>query len=586
MNFKQPGKEPRRALAPFIIFGLFLLLASYVISIFHVIKIQSAHPDEGEGDRVVIRLVHFLSEENVMEAFNKLARDYENMHPDVRIIIQSVPKRAYQQWLNTQQIGGTTPDLFQLEQRGNWTMASRFQEVLTSRVGEVNAYNVGTEMEGVPWRDTYIDGMEGGYFYSLLEFYGIPMTVETSRIFYNKDLFKKVTGSDTPPGNFADLMQICSAIKEYANDRGEKIFPIAATREDVKQYGFHNIYLQSLTGGILIPYDVNAGGGPTSQGLLWGLQTGALDLKSERLRAVYALQLELAQNFQPGFISDMADQARFLFVRQRAAMVLGNTYDFVLYNQTAKFEVGVFKVPLPDKNDPKYGKYYMGQIFEDPITKFLFGLSKSSHNKDIALDFMKFCTSVRNNERFCRQLDWYPAIRNAETKVELKIFAPNDQGVSSFLDFLTAPDIELYFDQNFFLFLGGQLSFDEYMDEFIRIWITKGEKWLIVQRDAISKKEIIGSERNLARSRVKLLFEEAGQMQPGQTMGTGTPYQLGVQIIQVFFGHVFTYRQYVHEQIKNGTYSFPPRNLMPVELFPIPPNEKVLSIMRKPPDDS
>ncbi len=246
MNSKLPAKEHRRTLSPFLVFGLFLLLASYVVSIYHVIKIQSDQPDEEDGDRIVIRLAHFLSEENVMEAFNKLARDYEELHPEVRIIIQSVPKRAYQQWLNTQQIGRTTPDLFQLEERGNWTMASRFQEVLTSRVGEVNPYNAGTGMEGVPWRNTYTDGMEGGYFYSLLEFYGIPLTVETVRIFYNKDLFREATGSDAPPRNFQHWMEICAAIKEYARQKGEKIFPIAVTREDVKQNSFHNYYLQSL----------------------------------------------------------------------------------------------------------------------------------------------------------------------------------------------------------------------------------------------------------------------------------------------------------------------------------------------------
>lgn len=557
-----------------------LLLISYGISVVHVYKIQKARPAATEDDLAVIRLVHYLSEKNVMDAFNKLARDYEKLHPNVRVIIQSVPKRAYQQWLNTQQIGGTTPDLFQLELRGNWTMASKFQEVLTSRVGEVNPYNIGTGLEGVPWRDTYIDGMEGGYFYSLLEFYGIPITVETARIFYNKDLFREATGSEAPPRNFQHWMEICSSIKEYAKQQGEKIFPVAATREDVKQYSFHNFYLQSFTGGLLIPYDVNAGGGPTSQGLLWGLQTSTLDLKSERVRAAYNLQRDLAQNFQPGFVSDLADQTRFLFVRQRAAMVWGKTYDFVLYNETAKFDVGAFQVPYPDKNDPKYGKYFMGRSWEDPITKFLFGLSKSSLKKDVALDFMKFCTSLSNNEWFCRQLDWYPAIRNAETKEELKIFAPVSEGVSSFLDFLAMPEIELYFDQNYFLYLDGQLTFDEYIDEFIHRFVTKGEDWLMVQRDAISKKEIIGSERNLARSRVKLLFEEAGEMNLGQTMGTGTPYQLGVQIIQAFFGHVFTYRQYVHTRIKEGSYQFPPHNLMPRELYPIPPPDDLLQKMR------
>ncbi|RKX33006.1 MAG: hypothetical protein DRP71_11230 [Verrucomicrobia bacterium] len=573
------GKTGWRAISPLIMFGLILLFVSYGISLVHVIRIRRNMGDIGVDDRIVIRLAHFLSEENVQSAFSKLAKDYEELHPDTRIVVQSVPQRAYQQWLNTQQIGGTTPDLFQLQARGDWTMASKFQEVLTSQVGQVNPYNVGTDLEGVPWRDTYTDGMEGGYFFSLLEFYGIPMTIESTRIFYNKDLFRRAAGSDRPPGNFGEWMEICAAIQAYGEGRDETIFPIAATRDYALLSGFNGFYVTAFTGGLAIPYDVNAGGGPTTQGTLWGFQTGTLDFDQERVRAAYDIQLELAENYQPGFMSDTADQARFLFIQGRAGMLLGNTYDLILFRDTARFDVGVFRIPLPDPDDPKYGRFVTGRIWEEPVTKFLFGLSKRSSHKEIALDFMKFATSLPNNEWFCRQLDWFPAIRGAETSDELQVFAPSGEGVSASLELVTGPDIGLYFDHNFLLFLGGHLSFDEFMDGLEEIWRTKGEEWLMVKRFAITRQEDISRERNLSRSRVRVLFEEAGEMNPGQTMGSGTAYQLGVQIVQAFFAHSFNYRQFIHPHIKDGTYQFPPHSLMPAELYPIPPPDHVLEEM-------
>jgi ABC-type glycerol-3-phosphate transport system substrate-binding protein len=108
------AETKHRALSPFVVVGLALLFIAYGLSLVHIIGIRRNLNSGGSDGRIVIRLAHFLSEENVQSAFSKLARDYEVLHPDTRIVIQSVPKRAYQQWLNTQQIGGTTPDLFQL----------------------------------------------------------------------------------------------------------------------------------------------------------------------------------------------------------------------------------------------------------------------------------------------------------------------------------------------------------------------------------------------------------------------------------------------------------------------------------------
>jgi hypothetical protein len=75
----------------------------------------------------------------------------------------------------------------------------------------VNPYNQGTELEGRPWRDTYIDGMEGGYFFHVMDFFSIPMTIDNTRVFYNKDLYRRITGSDDPPADVHSWMAIlCS----------------------------------------------------------------------------------------------------------------------------------------------------------------------------------------------------------------------------------------------------------------------------------------------------------------------------------------------------------------------------------------
>lgn len=539
-----------------------ILAIAYFASI-GVILLRDSPSGEGSGPgkTTVIRVAHSLSEDSVQTAFTKLARDYESIHPEVSIVIQAIPERAYNQWRTTQFMGGSPPDLVQITSRGDWTTATKYQEPLTAKVGEPNPYNAGTDLEGVSWRDTYIDGMEGGYYFNLLEFYSIPLTLNTTRIYYNKDLFQRVLGSDQPPRDFQHWMEICRSLKTYAETEDQTLYPIAASRED----DFFGQYFPALTGGMTDPYEVNSASNPNGLVTVFGLHSGVFDLKHDRIRTAFALQRELASHFQPSFISDMPDQTRFYFLQRRAAMVVGNTLDIMLYEKSARFRVGVFDFPFPDRDDPKYGRYFAGPVFEEPVTTFSFGLSKSGRNQDVALDFMKFCTAVRNNEWFCSQLNWYPAIRGAHTRENLEVFKPRVEGVARYPVLVSGPDMELYFAQRFPLFLAGRTSFDELVDGLEKQWLTNGTEWLLEKRDQISRRNLIFSERTVTRSRVKMLFEEAGELRPGQAMGSGTQYQLGIQILLAQFAHGFTYRYQVWNRLQDDSFGFvyPPPSRMP-----------------------
>ena len=153
--------------------GIVAVIAAYLISGIHVANVAVSESERLSDERRVIRIAHSLSDRRVIRAFRRIADDYERMHPDVKVSVQSIPQRAYEQWVTTQLMGGTAPDLVQvLRLSGSWAvLAQQYFVALTPYIVEENPYNEGTELEGRPWRSTFTDGMEGGYFMHLE---GIP----------------------------------------------------------------------------------------------------------------------------------------------------------------------------------------------------------------------------------------------------------------------------------------------------------------------------------------------------------------------------------------------------------------------------
>ncbi len=229
-------------------FGLVVLCGVYFFSIFWVyyIKPMTLETEPGTEKRV-LRIAHRLSDKKFAQAMEYVAREYEKRNPDVSIIVQSIPKKAYKQWVTTQCIGATVPDIVQGPEDiwdQMWhSIATRYMMPLTEYVNLPNPYNKATALEGVPWRSTYLDEMESGYWVHLTEFFSIPLTVETTRIFYNKDLFRKIFQDDTPPQYFEEWMTQCRKIQEYAQKEHLALFPIASSKENViSRFTFLNRY--------------------------------------------------------------------------------------------------------------------------------------------------------------------------------------------------------------------------------------------------------------------------------------------------------------------------------------------------------
>jgi len=126
-------------------------------------------------DKKIIRLVHWQLEGGYVKGMNEAMREYEKLHPDVSVQQIDIHERAYNQWVQTQLIGRTAPDLIEL--RFGPDLANRVVRYfvpITDIVDRPNPYNEGTDLEGLPWRETYMDGMMGGYFGELQDYYGVP----------------------------------------------------------------------------------------------------------------------------------------------------------------------------------------------------------------------------------------------------------------------------------------------------------------------------------------------------------------------------------------------------------------------------
>ena len=154
MSEEQAGA--RRAWSNYI--AVAVLAVSFSVSLWRVWEVQKIE----QADAVAtIRVVHWQLEAGFREAFDDIARRFEKVYNEetgeqVRIVQNAISERVYKQYVQTQGIGKTLPDLVQLgrEEQGS---VPRFFISNTEVVQQPNPYNKGTDLEDVAWMDTYLD---------------------------------------------------------------------------------------------------------------------------------------------------------------------------------------------------------------------------------------------------------------------------------------------------------------------------------------------------------------------------------------------------------------------------------------------
>jgi len=386
-------------------------------------RIMDRGREAADPDRVVIRFAHWQLESGIRGAFDELIRQYEERHPHVRVEQMLIPERVYSNWLITQLVGGTAPDLIEIGRPMSDERMARYFTPLMKEVNQPNPYNEGTELEGLPWRDTFVDGLAGSPSYNpgLLDFYGVPTAMFTVRLYYNKDLYRRIAGDRPLPATYDELIELCDLVHAYAQETGEVLIPIAGS-----QYNAPMILLQlwtSLTQKMALElsttYNLIL---PSDQAWMHFLK-GNWDYSNPSVSVALTAMREVGRHMQSGFLSLLRDDAMFYFVQGRALMTASGSWDIGSMYAQAPFEIAAFPIPMPSRNDPKYEDYILGPLSEAGYSAgAAFGLVQQSKHPEEALDFLRFITSQQGNQTFSDISLWLPSVIGVELPEKVKPF--------------------------------------------------------------------------------------------------------------------------------------------------------------------
>ena len=380
-------------------------------------------------DRTVIRFSHWQAEAGPREAMDALIERYEELNPHVRVVQLDVPGRVYTRWVRTQLIGETAPDLIEFGGGSN-DIVPRFFEPISKYVDEPNPYNKGTPLEGMRWRDTFLDGLNtaSSYVDRLSNYYAVTMCSVTLRLFYNPDLLEEITGSREPPLTYEDLRRVQEQVLAYRarEDRKVSLYAGCDYTGEIVIEG-----LLSRAGlGVSFHLDRFREQGSKVDGIAQEYFRGLWDYRTEALYAGLKNAREAAPFFRPGFQQLDRDAATQEFLRGQALMFLTGTWDATTLKTMAPFEVGVDHIPWPAMSDnSEAGRHYWSPTSDgETSTSMPFYLNKQSPNKDQAMDFMRFVTSLEGNTIWMKKSGWNPSIRGVELLEELKIFKHRFRG--------------------------------------------------------------------------------------------------------------------------------------------------------------
>lgn len=492
-------------------FALIVVAATFAWSAFSIVSYRAQGVPPGA---IVIRLGHWQLEASVREAINTMAEEYRRtVNPNVYLVQDAIPEGTYGQWVSTQLMGGTAPDILQVGAMlpGNIWLSyyQRFFVPLGKYVERPNPHNVGTELEGVPLRKTYKDGMKTAYVDEMQEYMSIPLAQFGSRVFYNKDLLKRLTGLDTPPEEYRAFLEVCETIRNQKGPDGKFYTPIAGSGYHFGMMG--GMMWEPLTYRAIEKADFNRDGSVGNDEQFVAFRTGRLDFNFMPYRARFKMIEELTRYFQSGYTGLTRDEAVFLFAQQRAVFMATGTWDARSLQEQAKgqFEVGVMKYPFPRPDDPFYGPVAPARPREQVGTGFQFGITRTSAHPEVALDFLLFLASRLGNEKLNHIIGWIPSIQGTETDPLLRAFEPNIVGIYGAMNFTLGGETVVRWNQLHAMFQVGQKTYEEFAAEYKPFYLDRG----LVDYKEQSRDWRRGMQRNelfLAGIRARALFSAEG----------------------------------------------------------------------------
>ena len=498
------------------IIGIVLLVIAFAVSV--AVSVVNTVRIERPPKPIVL-IAHWQLERGYGAALQQVIDDYNALHPETEIKQSGISERLYTQWLNTQLISGTAPDLCQI---GQGSIASkdeytvRYFLPLSGEIAKPNPYNKGNDLENKSWKESLTDGMKGGFREGLQEYYGVPTTMQALRVFYNKDLLKKVLGHDNPPKTFGEWMQQCEAIGAYAakiEDRKYRPLPV------VSAYNLNLLqarYDPMFTSKFEPVADLDLNGDMTTLETYIAYKTGKVTLSDPEVKASFETLRLVGEQMQQGFSAMDRQEAQFRFVNGLAGFMYTGSWDASgIFSQAKEhgFEVGVINVPVVTLGDPN-GQYSRGPSNEANSAGGgigVYGVNKTSPNAEVALDFLRYLTSRSGNEKFTQAAEWPPITIGAKPSELMANFKPSLEGYSSRLQFNYGSAVSTRFGGELINYWQGDITYDQFVAAYDKVINDpyQGGDWAWWFEFDERRRDVRNKERVLAQQAVMALIDPA-----------------------------------------------------------------------------
>ncbi len=504
-----------------------LLVGAFLFSAIRLFRSRAAAVFDPEIE--VVRFAHWQLEPGVREAFGAIAQDYMALHPKVRVVQMDIPGRAWVQWLRTQLVADTAPDLIELASYNNPDdLLARHFTPMTAYLEEKNPYNDDEpDLRDHSWRESYAAELvpapsELGHYYNanLMEYYGAPSTLVTVRMFYNRAIFKAALGHERVPRTFDEFVALCAALDSYAKRTGQPITPLGGSVFNITKVT--DSLFSSATQKLAIELDYSRDLELSRHELLVTYVRKRWTMEHPAVRASVQTLEAFGRYLPPGWVQLGREDGMLQFLQGRAAMLATGTWDAGGIIMQADFPIGAFQVPAFRRDDPRYGRWTLGPLSEaSTFAAVPFGLTRGSKHPERAIDFLRFLTSRKSNAKFSRISTWLPVIKDVPVPEVSEAFRPVTKGYVGGVGFRQLGGlISDVLVQNMHLLSGHEASADNFIRQSAPLYDQTAVKELarvarvglvtLRQRDSVMAALYFRHDGGLARSKFDRLA--AGQL--------------------------------------------------------------------------
>lgn len=322
-----------------------------------------------------------------LDFFEYAAREYEKIHPNVKIKVWGEP-RIWEK-LRPRFNQGDVPDLtWPGWGMDTWALVAEGQVMELDKYLDTKAYD-----QDKKWKDTYIPallnkGKFNGHYYIL------PFNNNVFGWWYNVDMFKEHGWA--PPKTYEGLLALCEKIKAAG------IAPIT----------YQGKYPTYMLRGFMFPWAISAGGIQAYQDAQ-NLKPGAWNSPAFLKAAQMVKELNDKGYFQKGAMGMDHTSSQMEFVLGRAAMIPCGTWlgSEMKKQMPPSFHMAYINPPVlaDGKGDPT----------STSMSIEYWIIPKKSKHPDIAADFFKFMTSLKMAKQFVEQKNTLMCIQGSD-QVKLK----------------------------------------------------------------------------------------------------------------------------------------------------------------------